>query len=142
MTFKQRFCRPPVILTLSVMSLLSAVSCNLQAAQSPSISLVTDTQMDPAARHGVSKVRLALQAKGIQIEQTTSLKTTQSDLLVVLGLFSEAGPIYPASPTPCKQDSTAHRSIYISLQHVPHDQGLGWQAANEGPARICEGFAE
>jgi len=76
MKFKQKFCRPSVILTMSVMSLLLAVTCNLQAAQSPSISLVTDTQMGPAARHGVSKVRLALRAKGIQIQQTTSAQNT------------------------------------------------------------------
>jgi len=74
------------------MSLLFAVTCNLQAAQSPSISLVTDTQMGPAARHGVSKVRLALRAKGIQIEQTRSLETARGDLLLVLGLSREAGP--------------------------------------------------
>ncbi|HUT45261.1 MAG TPA: hypothetical protein VMX36_03210 [Sedimentisphaerales bacterium] len=91
MTFKQRFCCPPVVLTVSAMSLLFAVTCNLQAAQSPSISLVTDTQMGPAARHGVSKVRLALRAKGIKIEQTTSLETARGDLLLVLGLSREAG---------------------------------------------------
>jgi len=92
MTIKQRFCRPPVVFTTSVMCLLFAVTCNLQAAQSPSISLITDTQMGPAARHGVSKVRLALRAKVVQIEQTTSLETARGDQLLVLGLSREAGP--------------------------------------------------
>src|SRR4030042_4349269 len=92
MTFKQRLCRPPVIFTVSAMSLLFAVTCNLQAAQSPTISLVTDMQMGPAARHGVSKVRLALRAKGIQIEQSTSLETARSHQLLVLGLSRETGP--------------------------------------------------
>jgi hypothetical protein len=91
MTIKRRFCRPSVVLTVSAISLLFAVTCNLQAAQSPAISLVTDTQMGPAARHGVSKVRLALRAKGIQIEQSTSLETARGDLLLVLGLSREAG---------------------------------------------------
>jgi hypothetical protein len=91
MTFKQRFCRTPVVFAVSTMSLLFAVTCSLQAEQSPLISLVTDAQMNPAARHGVSKVRLALRAKGIQIEQTTSLETARGDLLLVLGLSREAG---------------------------------------------------
>jgi len=91
MTFKQRFCRTPVVFAVSTMSLLFAVTCNLQAVQSPLISFVTDAQMDPAARHGVSKVRLALRAKGIQIEQTTSLETARGDLLLALGISREAG---------------------------------------------------
>ncbi|MFC1603608.1 hypothetical protein ACFL5F_01150 [Planctomycetota bacterium] len=77
MTFKYNFCRPRVILVVSAMSLLFAVTCNLQAAQGPSISIVTDTQMGPATRHGVSKVRLALRTKEIQIEQTISLETAR-----------------------------------------------------------------
>lgn len=104
MTFKQRFSHPPVVLTVSVINLLFAVTCNLQAAQSPSISLVTDMQMGPAARHGVSKVGLALRAKGIQIEQSTSLETASSDQLLVLGLSREAGPT-----------ATLHSSLNIPM---------------------------
>ena len=92
MTFKQRLCRPPVVFTVSAISLLFAVTCNLQAAQSPSISIVTGAQMGPAARHGVSKVRLALRAKGIQIKKSRSLETARSNQLLVLGLPLESGP--------------------------------------------------
>ena len=69
MEFKQNFYRPSVIITTLVMSLLCVVASNLQAAQSSSISLVTDKQIGPATQHGISNVRLALQAMGIQIQQ-------------------------------------------------------------------------
>ncbi len=123
MTFKLRFCRPPVVLTVSAMSLLFAVTCNLQAAQSPSISLVTDTQMGPAARHGVSKVRSVLRAKGIKIEQTTSLETARGDLLLVLGLSSGAGPAAALHssldiPRPVESESLVIRHVKWSGKKV------------------------
>lgn len=123
MTFKRRFCRPPVVLTVSVMSLLFAVTCDLQMAQSSSISLVMDTQMGPAARHGVNKVRSALRAKGIQIEQTRSLETARGDLLLVLGLSREAGPTTTLHssldiPKPVEAESLVIRHVKWSGKKV------------------------
>ena len=48
--------------------------------------------MGPAARHGLSKVRLALGEKRIQIEQTASLEAARGDFLLVLGLSGGSGP--------------------------------------------------
>ena len=123
MTFKQRFCRPHVVFTLSAMILLFGVTCNLQAAQSPSVSLVTGAQMGPAARHGVSKVRLALRAKGIQIEESTSLETARGDQLLVLGLFREAGPAVTLHnslniPRPVEAESLLIRHVKWSGKKV------------------------
>jgi hypothetical protein len=92
MIFTRRFSRPTVVLTVSALSLLFAMATHLRGAQGIRFSLVTDRQMGPAARHGVSKVRLALRAKGIHTEQTTSLETARGDLLLVLGLAHKAGP--------------------------------------------------
>ncbi|MFC1603578.1 hypothetical protein ACFL5F_01000 [Planctomycetota bacterium] len=92
MKFKQNFYRPSVIIITLVTNLLFSLASNLQAAQISSISLVTDTQIGPAVRHGMNKVISALRAKGIQHRQITSLKTAQGDLLLVLGISSKAGP--------------------------------------------------
>ncbi|MHC4511125.1 MAG: hypothetical protein ACYTAO_19610, partial [Planctomycetota bacterium] len=72
--------------------LLLLAAFNLQAAQKRPISLITDRQMGPGTRHGLSKVRLALEQKHIQCEQTTSLETAQGNSLLVLGLSNGSGP--------------------------------------------------
>ncbi len=92
MTLKRRFDRSPVVLIVSAISLLSAVTCNLQAAQNSTVSLVTGPQMGPAARHGVSKVQLALQTKGLEVEQTTSLETARGAIVIVSGISGGPGP--------------------------------------------------
>ena len=92
MTLTRRFDHPPVILIVSVISLLSPVACNLQAEQNLAVSLVMDRQMGPAAAHGISKVRLALQAKGIEVEQTTSLEDARGEILIVSGTGDGPGP--------------------------------------------------
>jgi hypothetical protein len=91
MILKQRFefSAAPILLAVS---LLHVTTLNLHAAQNSTVSLVTDSRMGPAARHGVSKVRLALQAKTVRVEQTTSLETARGDLLLVLGLSYGSGP--------------------------------------------------
>ncbi|MHC4104177.1 MAG: beta-N-acetylhexosaminidase family protein, partial [Planctomycetota bacterium] len=64
----------------------------LSAAKDSSVLLITDSNIGPAGRHGVNKVRLALQTKGIPVEQTTSLETTSGNLLLVVGLSAGSGP--------------------------------------------------
>ena len=92
MTLTRRFDHPPVILTVSAVSLISALAFNLEAAQNLAVSLVTDRQMGPAAVHGVSKVELALEAKGIEVEQTTSLEEAHGEILIVSGLSDGPAP--------------------------------------------------
>jgi len=63
-----------------------------QAAPKATVSVITDGQMGPGARHGLSKVRLALEEKGIEAQTATSLETAQGNSLLVLGLSSGSGP--------------------------------------------------
>ncbi len=91
MTHKRRFDCPPVVLIVSAASLLLAAACNLQAAQNSTVFLVTDAKMGPAARHGVSKVQLALQARGLQVEQTTSIESSRGSILIVSGISDGPG---------------------------------------------------
>jgi len=92
MVQKQRFYflgTSPVILAAS---LLLMGTFDLHAAQNLTISLVTDSQMAPGTSHGMSKVRLALQAKKVRVEQITSIETARGDILLVLGLSRGSGP--------------------------------------------------
>jgi alpha-glucuronidase len=63
----------------------------LWGAQKSAISLVTDSLMGRASQHGTNKLRLALQKKGIQVEQTTSGEKAQANTLIVVGLSGGSG---------------------------------------------------
>lgn len=67
------------------------VISDLRGSQKSAISLVTDSQMGRASRHGTSKLRLALQKKGIHVEQTTSGEKAQAGTLIVVGLSGGSG---------------------------------------------------
>lgn len=82
----------PLIVLLTVVSAVFVPALNGCAARSGTISLVTDDQIGPAALHGLSKVRLALEEKRIRIEQATSLEAARGDWLLVLGLSGGTGP--------------------------------------------------
>ncbi|MHC4643419.1 MAG: hypothetical protein ACYS32_17390, partial [Planctomycetota bacterium] len=64
---------------------------DLRGAQKSAISLVTDSRMGRASRHGINKLRLALKDKGIPVEQTTSLEKAQTNTLIVVGLSGGSG---------------------------------------------------
>ncbi|MHC4169682.1 MAG: hypothetical protein ACYSWQ_22275, partial [Planctomycetota bacterium] len=91
MTLKRRFDRPSVLLVLSAANLAFAMTGSLPAAQNSTVSLVTDTQTGPAAQHGISKIRLALRAKGIEAEQVTSLQSVRGSTLIVSGVSDGPG---------------------------------------------------
>jgi hypothetical protein len=91
MALTRGFNNPPIVLIMSVASLFSATTCNLQAAENLTVSLITDRQAGQAADHGASKVRLALQAKGIEVEQTTSLADARGEILIVSGTTEGPG---------------------------------------------------
>ncbi len=92
MVQEQRFALIPVGCFVLVVSLFFLTTSDLFGAQSSTVSLVTDSHIGPATRHGVNKVRMALRAKGIRIEQTTSLETTNGNFLLVMGLSGGVGP--------------------------------------------------
>ncbi|MHC4595831.1 MAG: hypothetical protein ACYS19_12945, partial [Planctomycetota bacterium] len=86
-----------VVAVLSV-SLVFMISCTspgpaLKEGRKPggghtlTVSLVTDSTVGPAARHGIEKVHAALLEKGVSVEEVVSVKAAQGNLLVVLGIF-------------------------------------------------------
>jgi hypothetical protein len=85
----------PGFLTIVCLVLLANVmffvTSELWGAQKSAISLVTDSQMGLASRHGTNKLRLALQKKGIHFEQTTSGEKAQANTLIVVGLSGGSG---------------------------------------------------
>ena len=91
MTLKQMFDRPSLILSISATVFFLAPACNSQAARNSTVSLITDTQIGPAVRHGLSKVRLALREDGIETEQVTSLQDARGAILIVSGISEGPG---------------------------------------------------
>ncbi|MHC4354757.1 MAG: hypothetical protein ACYS0H_18795 [Planctomycetota bacterium] len=91
MTLKRRFDRLSLVLIMSAIGLFLAPVCNSHAAQNSIFSLITDTHTGPAARHGASKVRLALREKGIETEQVASLQTARGSTLIVSGISDGPG---------------------------------------------------
>jgi hypothetical protein len=92
MALERTFNHRSVILIMSVVSLLSATACNLRAVENSTVSLITDIKAGPAVSYGAAKVRLALEAKGIEVEQATSLEDARGAILIVGGTTEGAGP--------------------------------------------------
>jgi hypothetical protein len=78
-----------VLLAVNVFCLFPTLSAG---AEGSTVLLIMDSNIGPAGRHGVNKVRMALQTKGIPVEQTTSLEKTNGNLLLVTGLSVGTGP--------------------------------------------------
>ena len=91
MVQKRRFDLSRVSSLVLGTALVFLATFDLRGAQNSTITLATDGQMGAAVQHGANKVRLALQEKGIQVEQTTSLESARGNALLVLGLSSGSG---------------------------------------------------
>lgn len=70
---------------------LIAFAFNNNAWASLSISLISDHEPGPGARHGMKKVISALQRKGFSTKQITSLKEAQGDILIAAGIGKGSG---------------------------------------------------
>ncbi|MDQ1328569.1 MAG: hypothetical protein QG641_1854, partial [Candidatus Poribacteria bacterium] len=57
------------------------------------VSLIVDNALDSGARHGLSKVRLALQIRGISFEEIDSLDNAHSNMLVIIGVNDKSDAI-------------------------------------------------
>jgi hypothetical protein len=91
MVIKQK---PGFLTTVCLILLANAIflpASGLCREQKPAISLVTDSQIGHASQHGAGKLRLAMQEKGIHVEQTTSLEKARAKTLIVVGLSGGAG---------------------------------------------------
>ena len=72
------------------------------------VSVVTDTAPGPAAKHGLNKLRAALDAKGVAAEQVTSLEAARGKMLLVAGRAAGDGAA-----------GTTHRALGIVLPEGP-----------------------
>ncbi|HUS71558.1 MAG TPA: hypothetical protein VMY06_00720, partial [Sedimentisphaerales bacterium] len=91
MVNKQKSGFPTTICLVLLANAIFLATSGLCREQKSAISLVTDSQMGRASRHGAGKLRLALQKKGIPVEQTTSLEKAQGNTLIVVGLSGGSG---------------------------------------------------
>ncbi|MHC4534295.1 MAG: beta-N-acetylhexosaminidase family protein [Planctomycetota bacterium] len=78
-----------VLLAINVFCIFPTLSAS---AENTTVLLVIDDTMGPAGRHGVKKVRMALQVKDITVEQVTTLEATNGNLLLVAGFSGGTGP--------------------------------------------------
>ena len=91
MVHKQKSGFLTIICLVLLANVIFLATSDVCVAQKSAISLVTDSRMGRASRHGANKVRLALQEKGIHVEQTTSLEKAQGNTLIVIGLSGGSG---------------------------------------------------
>ncbi|MBW8039992.1 MAG: hypothetical protein FVQ85_08345 [Planctomycetes bacterium] len=93
MVHKQKSGFLAIICLVLLANVMFFAASDLRASQKSTISLVTDSQMGRASQHGTNKLRLALQKKGIQLEQTTSFEKAKNNTLIVVGLSGGAGAV-------------------------------------------------
>jgi len=99
----------PNVMKAFAACLLLTSSCLIAA---PKVSLVADPEPHRATRHGLAKLRLALEAKGIQVEQAPGVFNASGDLLVHLKLGRGA---FPESSAPDKPESfSIHKGTFGS----------------------------
>lgn len=85
----------------NIVRLLAAIACVVWllpllptptlAATGLAVSLMVDDRPAAPVRHGLGKLRQALEAKGAQVEEVNSLQKAKADTVVVAGLASGAG---------------------------------------------------
>ncbi|MFC1739587.1 hypothetical protein ACFL1G_11165 [Planctomycetota bacterium] len=78
------------MLAIIIFALLLCSSTKMAYADEVVI-FVLDTKPGPAAVHGVNKVKLALQEKGFEFEQVTTLDHARGQILIVAGLATGTG---------------------------------------------------
>ena len=71
--------------------LLAIPAAFTAGAPSTNVSLITDAAPASPVRHGLTKLKLALQQKGVAIAEVASLTNVASDTVVVAGLASGTG---------------------------------------------------
>ena len=80
--------KPPLANTICL--LLTLMSLPFAAAV-PVVSLVTGDAPSMPIRHGLDKLRLALQQQGVRVEEAASLPAAIGEIVAVAGLGSGSG---------------------------------------------------
>jgi hypothetical protein len=71
--------------------LVIPLAFQLLAADGPRVSLISDTALPPPARHGVTKLKLALERQGAEVSPAASLQDAKGNAVVVAGVAGGAG---------------------------------------------------
>ena len=80
-----------IVVVLGFVGILLALAPLAVAAAVPSVSLVVDDASAKPLQHGIGKLKLALQQKGVSLEEAASFRTAHSDTVVVAGLTTGRG---------------------------------------------------
>lgn len=77
--------------SLWLLIVVLAPSLHLHAAETPTVSIVTDPNPGPAASHGLDKLTAALHAKGISSEKAASVDSAAGRFLILAGQAASNG---------------------------------------------------
>ncbi len=113
----------------SLVFILIAGFCCGAFAQNPVLSIVTDKQSGAPAKHGLTKLTEALQAKGISYEQVGSVRAARGKWILVTGLANGAGPAAQA----CKAGKH-------NVPQVPEALAIWQTSRNKSPIWVVSGF--
>src|ERR1035437_9719182 len=84
-------CRRRIVVVLGLAGILLALEPVASAAVAPMVSLVVGDATAKPVQHGVGKLKLALQQKGVSLEEAASVRAANGDAVVVAGFTSGAG---------------------------------------------------
>src|ERR1019366_3990798 len=80
-----------IVVVLGLVGILLALAPVASAAVAPMVSLIIDDSSAKPLQHGIGKLKLALQQKGVSLEEVASLRAANGDTVVVAGLASGPG---------------------------------------------------
>ena len=80
-----------IVGVLGLVGVLLALASQASAAVAPTVSLVVGDSTAKPTEHGVGKLKLALQQKGVSLEEAASFRSANGDAVVVAGLTSGPG---------------------------------------------------
>src|ERR1039457_229704 len=80
-----------IVGVLALAGILLALAPVASAAVAPMVSLVVGDATAKPVQHGVGKLKLALQQKGVSVEEAASFRSANGDIVVVAGLTSGPG---------------------------------------------------
>ena len=80
-----------IVIVLGLVGVLLAAAPLDTAAVAPRVSLVVGDSTAKAIQHGGGKLKLALQQKGVSVEEVASFRSANGDTVVVAGLTSGPG---------------------------------------------------
>src|SRR5262245_49314073 len=88
--------------TLSVMVILALAAApwsGQSASPKVTVTIVSDDAPDLGVRHGLNKLAAALKARGVAVEQVSSLEAARGETLIVAGRAAASGAAAALSKT-------------------------------------------